>query len=32
MMVSVYAIFNDHSFNDNLTNDIVSFGQLGPDV
>ena len=28
---SVYAIFNDHSFNDTLTNDIVSFEKLGPD-
>ena len=28
--ISVYAIFNDHSFNDTLTNDIVSFEQLGP--
>ena len=30
--VSVYAIFNDQSFNDTLTNDIVSFEQLGPEV
>ena len=29
--ISVYAIFNDQSFNDMLTNDIVSFEQLGPD-
>ena len=28
---SVYAIFNDQSFNDSLTNDIFSFEQLGPD-
>ena len=28
--ISVYAIFNDHSLNDTLTNDIVSFEQLGP--
>ena len=28
--ISVYAIFNDQSFNDTLTNDIVSFEQLGP--
>ena len=28
--ISVYAIFNDQSFNDTLTNDIVSFDQLGP--
>ena len=27
---SVYAIFNNQSFNDTLTNDIVSFEQLGP--
>ena len=26
---SIYAIFNDQSFNDTLTNDIVSFEQLG---
>ena len=24
------GIFNDQSFNDTLTNDIVSFEQLGP--
>ena len=30
--ISVYAIFNDQSFNDMLTNDIFSFEQLGPDV
>ena len=29
---SIYAVFNDQSFNDTLTNDIVSFEQLGPDV
>ena len=29
--ISVYAKFNDQSFNDTLTNDIVSFEQLGPD-
>ena len=28
--ISVYAIFNDQRFNDTLTNDIVSFEQLGP--
>ena len=28
--ITVYAIFNDQSFNDTLTNDIVSFEQLGP--
>ena len=27
---SVYAIFNIQSFYDTLTNDIVSFEQLGP--
>ena len=26
-----YAIFNNQSFNDTLTNDIISFEQLGPD-
>ena len=30
--ISVYAIFNDQSFNDTLTNDIVSFEQLDPDL
>ena len=29
-IISVYAIFNDQSFNDTLTKDIVSFEQLGP--
>ena len=29
--ISVYAIFNDQSFNDTLTNDIVTFEQLDPD-
>ena len=28
--ISNYAIFCDQSFNDALTNDIVSFEQLGP--
>ena len=28
--ISVYAIFNDQSFNNMLTNDIVSFEQLDP--
>ena len=28
--ISIYAIFNDQSFNDTLTNDII-FEQLGPD-
>ena len=27
---SIYAIFHDQSFNFVLTNDIVSFEQLGP--
>ena len=30
--ISVYAIFNNQSFNDMLTNDIISFEQLGPGV
>ena len=30
--ISIYAIFNGQSFNDTLTNDIVSFEQLGPDI
>ena len=30
--MSIHAIFNDQSFNDRLTNDIVSFEQLDPDV
>ena len=30
--ISIYAIFNDQSFNDTLTKGIVSFEQLGPDV
>ena len=29
--ISIYAIFNDESFNDMLTNDIVSLEQLGPE-
>ena len=28
--IGLYAIFNDQSFNDTLTNDIVIFEQLGP--
>ena len=28
---SKYAIFNGQSFNDTLTNNIISFEQLGPD-
>ena len=31
-IISVYAIFNDQSFNDTLTNDSVSFEQLGPGI
>ena len=30
--ISVYAIFDDQRFNNILTNDIVCFEQLGPDV
>ena len=30
--ISIYATFNDQSFNATLTNDIVSFEQLGPDA
>ena len=29
--ISVYAIFNDQSFNNTLTNNIVSFEQLDPE-
>ena len=28
--ISVYAVFYNQNFNDTLTNDIVSFQQLGP--
>ena len=28
--VSIYAIFDDHNFNDMISNDIASFEQLGP--
>ena len=28
--ISIYAIFNNQSFNNMFTNDIVSFEQLGP--
>ena len=28
--ISIYAIFHDQSYNDMLTNNIVSFEQLGP--
>ena len=27
--ISIYAIFNDPSFNDTITKDVVSFEQLG---
>ena len=30
--ISIYAIFNDQRFNDTLTNDIVNFEQLGPEL
>ena len=30
--ISVYAIFNDQSFHDTLTNNFVSFEQLGREV
>ena len=30
--ISLYAIFNDQSFNDTLTNGIDSFEQLGPEI
>ena len=30
--ISIYAIFKDQSFNNTLTNDIVSFEQLGPGI
>ena len=29
--ISIHAIFSDQSFNDMLTNHIISFEQLGPD-
>ena len=28
--ISISAIFNDQSFNDTLTNDVVKFEKLGP--
>ena len=28
--ISIYAIFSDQSFNNTLTNDIISVEQLGP--
>ena len=30
--INICAIFNDQNFNDTLTNDIVSFEQLGPEI
>ena len=30
--ISVHTIFNDQSFNDTLTNDIIRFEQLGPEL
>ena len=30
--ISIYDIFNDQSFNDTFSNDIISFEQLGSDV
>ena len=30
--ISVYAIFNDQNYDNTLTNEIVSFEQLGPGV
>ena len=30
--ISIYAVFNDQSFNDTLTNGIISFEQLSPGV
>ena len=30
--IGIYAIFSDQSFNNSLTNDIVSFEQLGPNI
>ena len=29
--INIYAIFNGQSFNHTLTNDVVSFEQVGPD-
>ena len=31
-IISIYAIFDAQNFNDTLTNDIVSFEQLGPGI
>ena len=30
--INIYAIFNDQSFNNTLTNDIISFEQPGLEV
>ena len=30
--ISIYAIFDDQSFKDMLTNDIISFEPLGPNI
>ena len=30
--ISIYAIFNDQNCNDTLSNDIVRFEQLGPNI
>ena len=30
--IRIYVIFNDQNFDDTLTNDIVSFKQLGTDI
>ena len=30
LLTYIYVIFNDQSFNNTLTNNIVSFEQLGP--
>ena len=30
--ISVYAIFNEQSFNYTFTNNIISFEQRGPDI
>ena len=31
-ILAYYALFNEESFNDTLTNGIVSFEQLGPEL
>ena len=30
--IGIYVIFNDQSFNNSVTNDIISFEQLGPEM